>query len=153
MPISLLRYCGDFELVDRLVSDLTRNGRQKQIAAQGLARFLECLSRKQKSGHRPLVVDDALAKECLLFEPRAMIDGCIRVPDAPSIRFATPSIEVTVEDEAITVAASGQRAEHIEAVGKHPDLPRLEAFLAHPVEDEIPDLRLVAGRALDIAQV
>ena len=59
---------------------------------------------------------------------------------------------MAVADQAVAVAASGQSAEDIEAIGKHADPPWRESLPAHPVEDELSDLSLLAGGTLDVAQ-
>jgi hypothetical protein len=54
---------------------------------------------------------------------------------------------------AVAVTRSGQRANHIETVGKHPDLLCFRAFVLHPLEDEISDFGFAPGRTFDIAQI
>jgi hypothetical protein len=55
--------------------------------------------------------------------------------------------------QAVAVTRSGQSANHLETVGKDPDLLWFKAFVLHPLEDEISDFGFAPGRTFDIAQI
>src|ERR1700733_262400 len=141
------------KFVDGFDADLADDGHQHKIALELYAAVLDRFCRKQPGGHRPLVVDDSIAYQHVVFTPGAVKDRVAGVSRRPPLLVVDGGIHVTVETEAAAVAGAWKRRQYVGAIRIQTDLPRIEALAVKPVLHIVGDRSLASGRAIDIAEV
>jgi hypothetical protein len=139
-------------LLDRLARDLAADRAHDEVTLQRVPRRLDRLRRDEERGHRPLVVDDAVAVNAVALDPRRVVELVEWIARRPHRVGPERRVEMRVEDQAVSPTRSVDPGRDIEALGDHRVLLRREPVLAKPLVDELAGGSLASGRTVDVPE-